>query len=190
MTVEQVNHLIRSRRSISPSSFVPGKEIPKAIIEDILENANWAPTHRMTEPWRFKVMTGSSLEKLSEYLGDYYQKNTPTEKYSEMKHKKTMKKPLQSACVIAICMQRDPKESVPVEEEIASVAMAVQNMWLSCSAHGIGTYWSSPKSMYNADEFLGLQEGERCLGMMYMGYYEPDGRQGKRQAIQEKVKWM
>lgn len=190
MNIAEVNQLIRNRRSISPNNFVQGKEIPKEVIKDLLENANWAPTHRMTEPWRFKVMMGKSLERLSEYLGDYYEKNTPAEKYSEMKHKKTKKKPLQSSCVIAICMQRDPKESVPEEEEIAAVAMAVQNIWLSCAAHGIGTYWSSPKSMYNADEFLELGAGERCLGMLYMGYYEGEERLGKREAISEKVVWM
>lgn len=190
MKISEVNQLIRKRRSISPNSFVQGKQIPREIIEDLLENANWAPTHRMTEPWRFKVMTGDSLNTLSEYLGDYYEKNTPQEKYSEMKHKKTMKKPLQSSHVIAICMQRDSKESVPLGEEIAAVAMAVQNIWLSGLAHGIGMYWSSPKSMYNASGFLGLQEGESCLGVLYMGYYEGEECVGKRQAIAEKVVWM
>lgn len=190
MKISEVNQLIRNRRSIYPNSFVQGKEIPREIIEDLLENANWAPTHRMTEPWRFKVMTGGSLAKLSEYLGHYYEKNTPKEKYSAMKHKKTMKKPLQSSHVIAICMQRDSKESVPVEEEIAAVAMAVQNIWLSVAIHGIGMYWSSPKSMTHASEFLGLQEGERCLGILYMGYHEGEKPMGKRSPISEKVVWM
>jgi len=190
MKITELNQLIRKRRSIYPNSFVQGKQIPREIIEDLLENANWAPTHRMTEPWRFKVMTGDSLNQLSEYMGAYYQQNIAPEKYSEMKHKKTMKKPLLSSHVIAICMQRDPKESVPEEEEIASVAMAVQNIWLSGFAQGIGMYWSSPKSMYNAAEFLGLQEGERCLGVLYMGYHESEECAGKRQPIAEKVVWM
>ena len=81
-------------------------------------------------------------------------------------------------------------ESVPEVEEIASVAMAVQNIWLSCVPHKIGSYWSSPKAMYEANEFLGLGEGERCLGVFYMGYYEGDKIQGKRKDISEKVEWM
>ena len=190
MTAKQVNQLIRKRRSIFPKMYIPNKEIPKEIIQEILENANWAPTHRLTEPWRFKVFTGDSRKRLSEYLGKYYENHTPPEKYSEMKHKKTLQKPLQSACVIAICMKRCAKESVPEEEEIASVAMAVQNMWLSCTAYEIGCYWSSPKSMSNANDFLGLEEGERCLGILYMGYHNGIELQGKRQAIAEKVEWM
>ena len=34
---------------------------------------------------------------------------------------------------------------VPEWEEIAAVSMAVQNMYLTCTANNIGCYWSSPK---------------------------------------------
>ncbi len=190
MTPEQTHKLIRGRRAIYPQMYNHEKVIPVEIIREILENANWAPTHRLTEPWRFKVFTGKSLEELSTFMGDFYKKNTPKESYSEMKYKKTVKKPLQSACVIAIGMQRDPKESVPEWEAIASVACAVQNMWLTASAYGIGAYWSSPKSIYHAADFLDLEEGERCLGFFYMGYYHDNKLNGVRKPIEDKVKWM
>jgi len=182
--------LLRSRRAIFPNMYVD-KPIERATIEEILENANWAPTHRLTEPWRFKVFhSEAARQRLSDYLGDWYEKNTPEEAFSEMKLKQTRKKPLQSGCVIAICMQRDPEESVPEWEELAATAMAVQNMWLTCAAMDIGCYWSSPKSMIEADEFLGLNEGERCLGVLYMGYHKGIELPGKRQPIAEKVAWM
>ncbi len=189
MNLSIISKLIAERRSVYPNMYID-QPIEKAVIEQILENANWAPTHRMTEPWRFKVFQGEKLKQLSEYLGNYYKENTPPETFREMKFKKTVKKPLQSGAVIAICMQRDPDQSVPEEEEIASVAMAVQNMWLSCAAHGIGAYWSSPASAYNADEFLGLQPGDRCLGWFYMGYYEAAPLPGKRSPISDKVDWL
>ena len=87
-------------------------------------------------------------------------------------------------------MQRDPKESLPEWEEIASVACAVQNMWLTATAYGIGAYWSSPKSIYGSSEFLGLKDGERCLGFFYMGYYHSKELKGIRKPIEDKVKWM
>ncbi len=189
MTPKQINTLIRERRSIYPNMYST-RPIEKEIISEILENANWAPTHRKTEPWRFKVFMNDSRQKLSDYLGQFYQKNTPQEKFSEIKYKKTIQKPLQSACIIAICMQRDPKESVPLEEEIAAVAMAVQNMWLTCSVYGIGSYWSSPKAAYQATTFLQLNEGERCLGFFYMGYYDGEKVIGKRESITKKIEWM
>ena len=189
LTPEQTNQLIRSRRSIFPNTYTD-TPIPREIIEEILENANWAPTHRMTEPWRFKIFRGNKLQDLSTYLGEWYKNNTPAEKYSDIKYRKTLKKPLQSSCVIAICMQRDPKESVPEWEEVAAVACAVQNMWLSCTAYNIGCYWSSPKSIIEAGDFLELKEGERCLGLFYMGYFDLPELKGNRGAISEKVIWM
>jgi nitroreductase len=188
-TPELVSELIRKRRSVFPKTYNQ-QPIAEQIIEEILENANWAPTHRLTEPWRFKVFVGQALHRLGDYLGDYYQRNTPPEAYNGAKHKKSMESPRQSACVIAICMQRDPTGSVPEWEELAAVACAVQNMWLTCTAHGIGSYWSTPEAALQADEFLGLGEGERCLGLFYMGRHDLPDLPGKRSPIAEKTTWI
>jgi nitroreductase len=190
ITPEQTKNLMRNRRSVFPRMYQRDKAIPKKVILQILENANWAPTHKLTEPWRFKIFSGESLYRLSNFMGDFYKNNTAKEKFSEIKYKKTMNKTLQSACVIAICMQRDPKESIPEWEEIASVACAVQNMWLTATAYGIGAYWSSPKSIYSATEFLSLKEGQRCLGFFYMGYYLENELSGHRKPIADKIEWM
>ncbi len=185
-----VEEVMLNRRSVFPKMYNKEKEIPKEEIWSILQCADNAPTHRLTQPWRFKVITGETLQQLSNYLGNYYHKYTPAEKYSALKYKKTVNKPLQSSCVIAICMQRDPEERVPEWEEIAATAMAVQNMWLSCSARGIGCYWSSPQSIINAREFLGLKEGERCLGLLYMGYAPLTPPPSPRSPLEEKVDWI
>ena len=42
----------------------------------------------------------------------------------QMKIKKLQENPKRAGAVIAICMQRDPKESLPKWEEVAAVAMA------------------------------------------------------------------
>jgi len=186
---DQVNQLIRSRRSIFPKTY-NGKEIAREIIEEILENANWAPTHRFTEPWRFKIFRGDALERLSEYMSNHYLTNTPESNFSEVKFNKTRQKPLQSSCVIAICMQRDPKNSVPEWEEIAAVACAVQNMWLTATAYDIGAYWSSPKYIEDIGGFLDLDEGQKCLGFFYMGYHDLPEIPGKRSPISQKIEWL
>lgn len=185
----QTKLLIRQRRSIFPVTY-NDQPIADSVIKEILENANWAPTHRRTEPWRFKVFRGNARQRLSDYMATWYKHNTAPEKFSEAKYLKTKRKPLQSSCVIAICMQRDPKERVPEWEEIAAVACAVQNMWLTCSAYNIGCYWSSPQSMIEADDFLNLQPGERCLGVFYMGYHDMKETPRSRTPIEEKVVWM
>lgn len=189
ITPEATNELIRKRRAIFPKTYTD-EPIPHAIIEQVLENANWAPTHKFTEPWRFRVFTGEARQQLSHYLAEWYKEHTPPEQFSELKYAKNLKKPMQAACVIAICMQRDPEQRVPEWEELAAVACAVQNMWLSCTAYDIGCYWSSSKAILEAHSLLNLQEGERCLGLFYMGYHQLPELPGKRRPIAEKVIWM
>lgn len=188
MTPAEVSDLLKSRRSIFPKTY-NDRPVARAIIEEVLENANWAPTHKMTEPWRFKVFRGKALERLSTYLSSWYKENIPPEQYSEKKFEKTRQNPLRSACVIAICMQRDPERRIPEWEEIAAVACAVQNMYLTCAAHDIGCYWSSPRSILEADAFLELGAGEKCLGLFYMGNHDLPPLVGKRQPIQDKTVW-
>lgn len=178
--------LIKKRRAIFPEQYID-KPIAKTDIEKILEAANWAPTHRKTEPWRFKVLQGNSKEALGTFLAIKYQETEPRPK--KIKIKKLLEKPSISNVVIAICMQRDPKESVPEWEEIAATAMAVQNMWLCCTELGIGCYWSSPGLIKYMDEFFELNEGERCLGFFYMGYYEGEIPEQTREPIEDKVVW-
>ena len=188
-TPPSITDLIRRRRSVFPPMY-NDQPISQEIIEEMLENANWAPTHRLTEPWRFKVMRGAALERLSTFLAEYYKANTPEAQFSEKKYEKTLKKPLRSACVIAICLQRDPEERVPEWEELASVACAVQNMWLTATAYGIGAYWSTPKAIEDAGQLFPLGVGERCIGLFFMGNTEHGELPGRRQPIGDKVQWL
>ncbi len=189
MQAEMLNELIRKRRSIFPKTYTDEPLDPE-VIRQVLENANWAPTHRLTEPWRFQVFRGAALERLGDYLGEWYKTHTPEEAFSEKKYEKTRNNPRKSGCVIAICMRRDPEQRVPEWEELAAVACAVQNMWLTCTAYGVGCYWSTPRSILEADAFLGLEEGERCLGLFYMGNHQMPEIPGKRGSVDDKVTWV
>ena len=87
-----INDLIRNRRSVFPKMY-NGKKVSKAIIEQVLENANWAPTHKLTEPWRFKVFRGKGLNKLSDELVKIYNQIIPTEKQTDRKREKIKTNP-------------------------------------------------------------------------------------------------
>ena len=190
MKATDLNDLIKKRRAIFPKTY-NNRPIRRELIEQILENANWAPTHKFTEPWRFKVFYGEeALAKLGDFMADRYEQTTPVEKFSEAKYKKLSQSARRSACAIALCMQRDPQARVPEWEEIAAVGCAVQNMWLTCAANQIGCYWSSASVLQAAPDFLNLQEGERCLGVLYMGYHDLPELPGKRGDISEKVVWI
>lgn len=185
-----ITSLIHRRRSIFPKSYVQGKPIDRALIEQLLENANWAPTHKLTEPWRFQVFHSSeSREALSNYLADHYRRTTPPDLFSEEKMQKMSENPRRAGAVIAIILHRDPQESLPEFEEVAAVAMAVQNMWLTCTALNLGCYWGTSKAALEAHDFLQLAPNERCLGMFYLGWHEAPDVPGKRRDIAEKTIW-
>jgi nitroreductase len=152
----------------------------------IIEAANWAPTHKKTEPWRFKILKGKSKDSLGDFLSKKYEESSSI--VSEYKFKKLHQKSKKSAVVILICMQRDPKKSIPEWEEIASVAMAVQNMWLMATELNIGSYWSSPLYINNISEFIPLNKGEKCLGIFYMGNFNKKKQVRIPNPIEEKIK--
>ena len=187
--VNTINKIISTRRSMYPQQFTDEK-IPDYVIDNLLENANWAPTHKLTEPWRFVVFSGRGLEKLADFQSDLYK--TKTEKFDEFKYKKLKAKPLQASHVIAICMKRDEKESIPEIEEIESVACAVQNMYLTASAYGLACYWGSGGVTYldEAKPFFSLGGKDKLLGFFYLGYPKISKPEGKRGSIIEKVSWV
>ena len=184
-----IDQIIASRRSVFPEMYT-SETIEDEIILQVIENATWAPNHKLTEPWRFKIFKDQSLNRLSEFLGNFYKKNTSVESFSEMKFKKTIEKPLKSACVIAVCYQKDKQERVSEEEELIAMGAAIQNMWLTCSSYGIGCYLSTHPAIHSFGEFVELQEGERCVGLFYMGWKTDGDLESKRSELASKFTWI
>jgi len=185
-----ITDIIKERRSIFPPMYT-GKTISDDLIWQILENANWAPTHRMTQPWRFVVIPQTKIPDWCEFAADWYKKFTPEDKFSEMKLKKILTKPLKASHIIAICMKRDQEKRVPKWEEKAAVACAVQNIYLTVTSMGLGGYWSTPAYALAADDYLKLSSGERCLGLFYLGVPQADlNLPATRDDIRTKVRWL
>lgn len=189
---EEINRLIKNRRSIYTSMFT-GERVEDRIVEQMLENANWAPTHALTEPWRFRVFTGSGLQQLADFQAGLYREKSEKEgNFNSKNYDKLKGKPLECSHIISIGMQRDPKERVPEAEELASVACAVQNMYLTAAAYGVGCYWSTGGVTYypEAKEFFGLTKPDKLMGFLYIGMPERIPSSGRRTPIEEKVQWV
>jgi nitroreductase len=189
--LSEINELMRMRRTIYPEQFSPRK-VHKEQIELLLNNAQWAPTHGNTQPWRFKVFTELGLDKLSEFLGNTYLQQTPKEQQNDLKLAKLISRPLKSSVVISICMERQKEEKIPEIEEIEAVACAIQNLHLSCTAYGLGGFWSTPKIIYTSqmNEFLALGEKDKCLGLFYIGYPSIDWPSAHRKPLEYNTEWI
>ena len=190
--LSEINELIRNRRTIFPEQFSERK-VHKEQIEVLLNNAQWAPTHGNTQPWRFHVFTEDGLSTLSQFLGATYLKLTPEEQQNDAKLGKLIRRPLLASAVIAVSMKRQAEEKIMEIEEIEAVACAIQNIHLTCTAYGIGGFWSTPKLIYTKEmnEFLNLEEKDKCLGLFYIGYPAIEWpANSHRKPIEYNTKWI
>lgn len=171
----------------------PRRPVDRALLEALLENANQAPTHGMTEPWRFHVLQGPARAELAATMQAVYQEITPASEFREDKYRKMTESAQLAPVIIAIVMARRGGAKIPELEEIEAVACAVQNLHLSASAAGLAGYWSTPALVYDRvfADWLQLGVEDRCLGLFYLGWPKagfvwPDGR---RSPVQGKIIW-
>ena len=184
--ISEVKSVIEDRRTIRPEHFSTRK-VHKEIVLELLDAARWAPTHRYTQPWHFTVFMGESLKALSEFQSQLYKQVTAEETFKPEKLDKLVNRPMASSVVIGIGMKQDEHGKNPEVEEVASVSIAVQNMMLVATAHGIGSYWNTGGVTYRPEtrEFMGLGAEDLFLGFLYLGYPKEDWPRKTRRKPQE-----
>ena len=188
--LSEITELIKNRRTIYPEQF-SARKVHKEQIELMLNNALWAPTHGNTQPWRFHVFMEDGLQTLSSFLGKTYLDQTPVDQQNDMKLAKMLTRPLKSSVVIAVSMKRQPEQKIMELEEIEAVACAIQNMHLTATAYGLGGFWSTPKLIYSKtmNEFLELEDADKCLGLFYVGYPEIEWPKAHRKPLEYVTTW-
>lgn len=161
-----LKEIIEKRRSIFPKDYTD-TEIPQEILEEILNAATFAPNHKRTKPWRFKIFKGEEKAQLASEMQAIYKAITPEQLFLEKKYNDIGFKINKADVVVSIVVNFSGM--VPEWEEIAATSMAVQNMYLTCTANNIGCYWSSPKIVDELKDSLIIEENQKCLGLFYMG---------------------
>ena len=163
---EILKQIITSRKSTFPREY-SGNFVSKEILDEILHAAELAPNHKRTRPWRFKVFENNEKLELGRELQQIYKNITPEFQFLQKKYDDILFKAEKAGAIITIVAEFSGL--VPEWEEIAATAMAVQNMYLTCTAHEIGCYWSSPKLVNYLEKNIQIQENQQCLGLFYMG---------------------
>jgi nitroreductase len=192
--LSEISDVIKDRRTIYPE-FFSDRKIHREQVETILNNAIWAPTHGSTQPWQFKVFLDQGRNKLSKFLSELYTAKFKGDEFKHLKYEKLKNRPVSSGCaIVAVSLKRDPESKIMELEEIEAVACAVQNMYLTCTAWGLGGFWSTPKLIYTAEmnEFLDLKGDDKCLGLFYIGYPKADFNwpKGHRKPIEYFTEWV
>ncbi|GFR50722.1 hypothetical protein Agub_g12979, partial [Astrephomene gubernaculifera] len=174
---DAVMSLIKRRRSVFPRDY-SGEEVPREQVEMLLEAANWAPTHGMTEPWRFVVLRGASKTAMEDLTLELCRTRLAPEQAAKTLEKLEKKRGStwgKVSCYIAICCKRQakPGKMMPEWEEMAAVSCAVQNMYLMSTSLGLGGYWSSWQEVARESpemkELLGLSPEDRVMGFFTLG---------------------
>lgn len=192
MNASEIDQLIHKRRSVFPKDYT-GEKVSDEIINQMLENANWAPTHKFTEPWRFVVFTGDGLKQMAAFQSECYKEVTMADgSFREDRYQSLQTKPMESSHIIAIGMKRDEAERLPEWEELGAVFCAIQNMYLTSTAYGVGCYLSTGgiTNFEEAKSFFGLGPEDKLCGFLHVGMPKGTIPDGRRRPVNEKVKWV
>jgi nitroreductase len=190
-TAEIFSQLVRSRRSVFPDQLVAGKKVDDDIIKEILTNATCAPDHGKSEPWRFTVFTGDGLKKLAAFQSELY-KQEAGDNFKEAAYLKLQQNPLKASHIIAIGMKRTTTKNIPEIEDIIAVACAIENIYLSVNAYGLGGYLTTGGVTYreSAKTFFGLEKEDKLIGFFYIGHVAIPSSGVKRLPLVERMKWI
>ncbi|MFY0253682.1 nitroreductase [Chitinophaga sp. 30R24] len=191
ISATSVEQAITSRRSVKPTSM-NGRKIADETVQQLLQLADWAPTHGYTEPWYFTIYSGEKVPGFCADHAEMYRQHTPADKYVPGNYDKMKSQGDLASHIVAICMKRGSNPKIPVIEEVAAVACAVENMWLGATALNIAGYWGSGGMTFHPamKEYLGLGEEDQVLGFFYLGYTDEPLSAGRRvKPLGDKFKW-
>lgn len=173
MIAAQLETIIKQRRTHYAFDFTE-QPVAETLVHQVVSSGLWAPTHKMTQPWKFVLLEGAHAAELGSYMAEYYRKIYSEEEYPTERYEETKTYPLKGT-LIAIIMEPGKRAQLPEWEEVAAVSCAVQNMWLTTTVLGLGGYWDTgAATLAYLKEALSLSENEKCLGLFYLGHLKEE----------------
>lgn len=189
--MSELQRVIRERRSVGR---VKPDNVPKALIEQMLEAATWAPNHHGTEPWRFIVMTGEGRRVLGQAYVDFAAdalKGLTGDELRERTAKEIAKAYRSPVVIAAVCSPADNPKAIRAEE-LAATHAAVQNLLLTAHDVGLAAVWRTGDPAYHPTMKAALEVAEReeVVGLIFVGYPEIALHAGKRTPAADKTRWI
>lgn len=188
-TFAAISAIIKNRRTVKPF-MMNGNKIANQQVTDLLELANWAPTHGLTEPWRFMVYAEPA--RFCHQHAEMYKYDTTAETFNQSVYDNLAQQGNKASHVIIAIMQRGDLPKIPAFEEIAATACAIQNLLLGATALNMASYWGTGGMILKPAmrTFLNLGDEDEVMGVLYLGYADEHPKGIRRVPLTDKVKWM
>lgn len=191
MTKEELAQFCKNiaRRRSMGLSRISDQPVPREIVEQMLESANWGQSNDDTEPWLFNVFMGDARNKLADLYAAAYRADHESGEADPTAEQGYRDRAFLAPVWIAIGVDPNP-DAVP-EEELMAVATAVQNLSLVASAAGLAGMWHSKGvSVHPAvAKGLGWTAPKRLLGFFFCGIPNAPWPEGERKPLAHKVSW-
>jgi 5,6-dimethylbenzimidazole synthase len=171
--------------------FLPDP-LDEALIERLLGAAHLAPSVGFMQPWRFIRVRSRDMRNQIHALVDSERKETAHalgEREDEfMRLKVEGIRECAEVLVVALTHDREHhifgRRTMP-EMDLASVACAIQNLWLVARAEGVGMGWVSMFDPERLAQLLGMPSGSRPVAVLCLGHVP----EFYRQPMLEETDW-
>jgi len=185
-----LSEIVKNRRSIKPTQL-NGSVIPDEQVEQLLELANWAPTHGNTQPWKFFVYANDAARKFCHEHAELYKRHVTPENFQQASYDKIIQNGEHASHIIVAVMQRGNLPKIPVLEEVAASSAAIQNILLGATALDIASFWSTGGLAHSPvlKNYLQLREEDVVMGILFLGYTNETVNGKRVTPLTEKVKW-
>ncbi len=189
----EVDEAIRSRSSVK--KFLD-RTVSRELIEECLNLAVWAPNHRLTEPWRFCVVTGSGRERLADAVSVQATPAAPRTAQLVAAVKAsiagdTIRRKLMSAPAVIVVYSLHGSDETTTQENLAATAAAVQNLLLGAHHLGLATIWRTADyfSGHGVRRFLQIPAEADFVAAVYLGYSDQRETPRKRTPAAQCTAW-
>jgi nitroreductase len=181
---------ITSRTSVRQFRSDP---IPRQVILQLLDCAVRAPNHKLTEPWRFVVLTGRARDRLAEIRAQHRLKRfaNPDSPEATAAAEKVRREARQTPAFVVVIAAVNPDE-ITREEDYAATMMAIANLITAAQALGLGTYLRTGGIMRHPAlvELVQVPEGFQIVAVISLGYPAEAEPPRRRTPATEVTRWL
>ena len=167
--------------------------VSKELIGRLLDCAVRAPNHKLTEPWRFVVLTGQARDTFADIRAQHRLKrfDNPVSPEAQAAADKVRREARETPAYIVVASVLSP-DDLTREEDYAATMMATQNLLTAAQALDMGTYVRTGGVM-QAPALLQLAKipaDQRVVAVVSLGYpAEPDAPR-RRKPWSDFTRWI